>query len=539
MPHSEINLTICPTCGKPIPLNMKCQQCPTCLLTTNFNLELEDGDSFLCNLLPSAEELEMLCPDFIDWQFLGKGGMGTVFKALQKELQRPVAIKLLPIEITQHPIAIEQFKHEAKILAQMNHPDIVTIYDLKQNDQFYYLVMELALGENLQQILQRRSTPFTFKEVLPLVKLICEAMTYAHQHGIIHRDLKPENILLSSGPKIEIIDFGIATLLSGTIPHSSGTPAYMSPEQREGQMIDSRSDQYSLALVIFQMLTKIRPSGYLPITSSAIPKSLYRILARATQVDPEKRFPSMMAFYQALARYQKLNWLSLKRIKQFFFTTSLVGLLYYLYYFNHAFNERTFAVENFLQNMNEILQGAKNFYLFFAVVGTGFFALQLILGHLGDSDGFDADADDVPDTLVSDLSDSTFLTIMRFFSIRTMVTFSMFFGWGGVIWYQMGWLGLLFSLLLGLGMAIIVAWIMSLLWKLQQVNQITDKELVGQKGKVYLTIPAGKQPGGRITVILDSCTREMGAIAEETIATGEIVEILSCEDNECVLVKKI
>jgi len=178
---------------------------------------------------------------------LGKGGMGEVYRARDLKLKREVAIKILPEEFAHDGDRVSRFQREAEVLASLNHPNIAAIYDLQQQNETRFLVLELVEGETVADRIQRG--PIPVDEALDIAKNICEALEAAHERGIIHRDLKPANVKITSDGKVKVLDFGLAKLAeqraSVSSPESSptliseatqagvilGTAAYMSPEQ--------------------------------------------------------------------------------------------------------------------------------------------------------------------------------------------------------------------------------------------------------------------------------------------------------------------
>ncbi len=213
-------------------------------------------------ITPHFPQLEIL-------ECLGRGGMGVVYKARQKSLNRLVALKLLAPERVGDTQFAERFTREAQALAALNHPNIVTIYDFGQAGGFYFLLMEFVDGLNLRQLLRARK--LTPEEALAVVPPLCDALQFAHDRGIIHRDIKPENLLLDRNGRVKVADFGIAKMLgavasSGTAGEPAapknvtqstlGTPGYSAPEQKtDPHRVDSRADIYSLGVVLYELLT--------------------------------------------------------------------------------------------------------------------------------------------------------------------------------------------------------------------------------------------------------------------------------------------
>jgi serine/threonine protein kinase len=252
---------------------------------------------------------EQIAPHFPQLEILkclGRGGMGVVYKARQKSLNRLVALKLLAPERVQDAKFAERFTREAQALAALNHPNIVTIYDFGQAGGFYYLLMEFVDGLNLRQLLRTRK--FTPEEALAIVPPLCDALQFAHDRGIVHRDIKPENLLLDKTGRVKIADFGIAKML-GTVkgggnaaesaaPESVtqsavGTPTYSAPEQKTNpQRVDSRADIYSLGVVFYELLTGELPGKRIeaPSHKIQIDVRLDAVVLRALEQKPELRY---------------------------------------------------------------------------------------------------------------------------------------------------------------------------------------------------------------------------------------------------------
>jgi serine/threonine protein kinase len=250
-------------------------------------------------IAPHFPQLEIL-------ECLGRGGMGVVYKARQKSLNRFVALKLLAPERVGEPEFAARFSREAHALAALNHPNIVTIYDFGQAGGFYFLLMEFVDGVNLRQLLRLRK--FTPEEALTIVPPLCDALQFAHKRGFVHRDIKPENLLLDREGHVKIADFGIAKMLgtadgSGTAnpcpaPESAtqtalGTPGYSAPEQKtDPQRVDNRADIYSLGVVFYEMLTGELPGSPIepPSHKVQIDVRLDEVVLRALEMKPERRY---------------------------------------------------------------------------------------------------------------------------------------------------------------------------------------------------------------------------------------------------------
>jgi ankyrin repeat protein/predicted Ser/Thr protein kinase len=237
--------------------------------------------------------------DYHDFQALGRGGMGIVYRARHARLDRLVAIKvLLPTKVEPDEMR-ERFEREAKALAQLQHPNIVTVHDYGEAEGYPYLVMEFVDGASLRDILE--SGKFSPEEALALVPDVCDALSYAHEKGVVHRDIKPENILVDRDGRVKIADFGIAKIAEGPQPKRRltksrmvmGTPHYMAPEQAERpQEVDHRADIYSLGVVFYEMLTGELPVGVFqpPSKKVAVDVRLDEVVLRSLEKEPERRY---------------------------------------------------------------------------------------------------------------------------------------------------------------------------------------------------------------------------------------------------------
>src|SRR5437870_3933325 len=210
---SNESLLICPQCGASLKASAPAGLCPNCLMALNLKTEtvFTDDDTPAAQPPLPPEQLAPHFPQLEILECLGRGGMGVVYKARQKTLNRLVALKLLAPERVGDAKFAERFTHEAQALAALNHPNIVTIYDFGQAGGFYFLLMEFVDGVNLRQAM--KAGRFTPEQALAVVPPVCEALQYAHEHGIVHRDIKPENLLLDKEGRVKIADFGIAKML--------------------------------------------------------------------------------------------------------------------------------------------------------------------------------------------------------------------------------------------------------------------------------------------------------------------------------------
>ena len=310
---------ICPGCQKLLAPNAPQGLCPECLIKAGLGTGVEIGPDSQAEggqvrfVAPTPEELVKPFPQLEILDFIGQGGMGAVYRARQKALDRVVALKILPPGIGKDPSFAQRFTREAKALAKLNHPGIVTLYEFGQADGLFYFLMEFVDGVNLRHLLAAgRLSP---REALAIVPQICDALQYAHDQGIVHRDIKPENILLNRQGRVKVADFGLAKLVgtdAGAMPTPAlspgggeggtvlteagkvmGTPSYMAPEQSEHPSeVDHRADIYALGVVFYQMLTGELPGRPLqpPSSKVQIDVRLDEVVLRALEKKPALRY---------------------------------------------------------------------------------------------------------------------------------------------------------------------------------------------------------------------------------------------------------
>ncbi|MGJ8725208.1 MAG: serine/threonine protein kinase [Roseibacillus sp.] len=284
----------CKRCGTVVGGETVGGMCPRCLMALNFDTRtMPEGEEAPASLPPlSPEEMAESFPQFEILECLGRGGMGVVYRARQKTLDRMVAIKVLAGEWQGDADFAERFEREAKTLAQMSHPNIVTVHDFGETNGLYFIVMEYVDGVNLRDLL--REGKMESGQALAIVPSICEALEYAHGKGIVHRDIKPENLLLDREGRVKIADFGIASLI-GSGAELAGTPPYMSPEQVGGGVTDERVDVYALGVVLYEMLTGERPGQKLvaPSRKVEVDVRIDEMVLRALEAEPEKRYQTV------------------------------------------------------------------------------------------------------------------------------------------------------------------------------------------------------------------------------------------------------
>ncbi len=258
---------------------------------------------------PTVEELAPLFPQLKIVELLGHGGMGAVYRAIQISLDRPVALKILAPRLARDPGFAERFLREARTMARLNHPGIVTVHDFGESPPWCYLVMELVEGINLREAIHARS--LSPEEAMTIIPKICDALQFAHDQGVVHRDIKPENILIGPRNIIKIADFGLAKMTS-SLDHAVsltatnqllGTRNYMAPEQIERPTrVDHRADIYSLGVVFYEMLTGELPLGRfaMPSEKSPIDRSLDEVVMRTLEKEPDRRFQQASEFGTAV-----------------------------------------------------------------------------------------------------------------------------------------------------------------------------------------------------------------------------------------------
>jgi len=305
MSESTAASNSCPNCGAALPSAATAGLCPRCLMAEAMVPTQADVESAAQPPLP-PDQIAPHFPQLEILECLGRGGMGVVYKARQKTLNRFVALKLLAPERVRDAKFAERFTREAQALAALNHPNIVTIYDFGQAGGFYYLLMEFVDGLNLRQLLRTRK--LAPEEALAIVPSLCDALQLAHDRGIVHRDIKPENLLLDKEGRVKVADFGIAKIL-GTVaaggpgggfsaPENAtqtvvGTPGYSAPEQQtDPQHVDSRADIYSLGVVLYEMLTGELPRKPIepPSRKVQIDVRLDEVVLRSLEQNPARRF---------------------------------------------------------------------------------------------------------------------------------------------------------------------------------------------------------------------------------------------------------
>src|SRR5712672_3135264 len=253
-------------------------------------------------------------------KLIGQGGMGAVYKARDKELDRVVALKLIRPELAKNPEVLRRFKQELILARQVTHKNVIRIFDLGQSDGIKFITMDFVEGQDLRSLLLEKSK-LAPEQAARIMLQICRALEAAHAEGVIHRDLKPQNIMLDASGRILVMDFGIArsAYLPGMTQTGAliGTPEYMSPEQGRGEALTERSDLFSMGIIFYELLTgkspyhsdtplatlwkrmteKVTPPVVLDPT---LPQALSNIVVKALEIEPKNRFASAREMAQQL-----------------------------------------------------------------------------------------------------------------------------------------------------------------------------------------------------------------------------------------------
>src|SRR5213596_3132308 len=307
----------CPSCGTQNEEHFKfCRSCGTDLTATTPIGEVQAAQQEITEIDMVREQLK---EEYEILQELGRGGMAIVFRAREKQLERDVAIKVLPFSLAFDKEFVERFQREARTAAKLEHPSIIPIYRVGKSGRVIYFVMKFLRGKPLSAVLGTRGA-LPVPEIKKTLIEVGRALAYAHKSGIVHRDIKPDNIMFDEHGQAVVTDFGIAKAatggkLTGT-GMSIGTPHYMSPEQARAQPLDGRSDLYSLGVVAYQCLAGGVPFdgedsfaiGYkhimeeLPTPSLETPdkRSLFEIIRKMMAKLPDDRFQDADDLVQAL-----------------------------------------------------------------------------------------------------------------------------------------------------------------------------------------------------------------------------------------------
>ena len=313
----------CANCNSPIPEDSKfCLECGADLSDPGSGPRtVEKPDELITRLTKTLEGRYRVA------KMVGRGGMGAVFLAQDLTLERPVAIKVLPPELSHDEKLVGRFEREARTAAKLDHPNIIPIFAVESSGDLHYFVMKFVDGESLEQVLA--SGALSMEQSQECLWEAARALGHAHTRKVVHRDVKPGNIMFDHDGRVMIADFGISKAMQSSTQYTQtgqviGTPFYMSPEQAKGQEVDGRSDQYSLAVVGFQMIT-----GRLPFQDQAVHTIIYKhifeeppsirelrpdcpayvaaALHKALAKEPDGRFPTMDEFAAAVMPHRRIS----------------------------------------------------------------------------------------------------------------------------------------------------------------------------------------------------------------------------------------
>ena len=310
----------CAHCATPVPDDAKfCYSCGSQVSDAEGQARASqsmDSESF--------EHMEQLLKDDTKGEFeihkmLGRGGMAVVYLATETHLRRKVAIKVLPPELT-FGHGVERFKREAQTAAALDHPHIIPVYRIASGKKLFWYAMKFLEGRSLEDLLKEKQR-LSLEETVHILSQVAEALDYAHEHSVIHRDVKPANVMLDARNRVIVTDFGIAKALTEQTLTASGsvvgTPYYMSPEQGVGRGVSGRSDQYSVAVMAYRMLSGkvpfegdsaidilhkhvMEPPPPLQSVAPQLPTHVCQAIHRALEKKPDARFPSVTALVNAL-----------------------------------------------------------------------------------------------------------------------------------------------------------------------------------------------------------------------------------------------
>ena len=257
-------------------------------------------------------------------QMLGEGGMGAVYKAMDRELDRPVALKLIRPELAANPSILARFKQELLLAHQVTHKNVIRIYDLGDADGVKFITMEFVEGQDLRALIHERKK-FSPEEAMEIIQQVCRALEAAHNVGVIHRDLKPQNIMRDKSGRILVMDFGLARTMEGDGMTQTGalvgTMEYMSPEQALAKDLDQRSDLFTVGLILYELLTGVTPfraesavaslikrnsERAIPVSDhdGKIPRSLSNIVSKSLERDPNLRYQTATELLRDLDAWQ-------------------------------------------------------------------------------------------------------------------------------------------------------------------------------------------------------------------------------------------
>ncbi len=336
-------------------------------LVSKYNPDLK---TFLTELVAhrfesSSHSADRVIGRYLIKRRLGVGGYALVYQGVHKSLDMPVAIKMMRHDMAMDEDFIESFRKEARIVANLNHKNIVRVYDIEEQYRTLFIMMEYLEGQSLEALMESagRLPP---ARVTNILYQLCNGLAYAHKQGIVHQDVKPDNIFLLPGDEVKILDFGLACPSGSTSCNMAGTVYYMPPEQIEGEQVDSRSDIYALGITAFEMAVGRRPypehdllaledmhcEEDIPDPGDLVPdlpQALRDFIIKACSRDPEDRFQSAAEAMKAL---EKVPGLKARKAHSRVRQRSMASL--YLFYREHQKKELTLLMEEFSQKAQEL-----------------------------------------------------------------------------------------------------------------------------------------------------------------------------------------
>jgi eukaryotic-like serine/threonine-protein kinase len=283
---------------------------------------MSDGGAVPRTSAPSGRQLPRSIGGYRIVDRIGKGAMGVVYSAFDEQKARRVAIKVMMTDLEGDPETRERFYREAKIAGRLQHRNLISVYDMGEEDGRLYMVMELLHGDTLNDYLKRVHR-LSLETTLDFMAQMCEGLAVAHVHGIVHRDIKPGNIFVQDDGSLKVLDFGVARLADSNMTASGfivGTPDFMSPEQARGAEIDHRSDIFSTGAVFYYMLAgrkpfaatdlpavlhKVETEDPMPLGDREAPSGLWKIISRALAKSVTRRYQELGELLTDLTHFQR------------------------------------------------------------------------------------------------------------------------------------------------------------------------------------------------------------------------------------------